>query len=102
MDLNLDVLNKRKDQMTIALSHYYKHPSGDMIADPDMEIRVNRKDYAFIEALTYQDGYIYQEVYLDKYRYSPELKNQLNDFLSQWLKNCIDQGHCLKRRNFKK
>ncbi len=36
MDLNLDLLEQTSDKSIIALSHYYKHPSGDMIADPDM------------------------------------------------------------------
>ena len=40
MDLNLDVLYTGDDHTVIALSHYYKHTSGDLIADPDMEIRV--------------------------------------------------------------
>lgn len=97
MDLNLDVLYKpQDDQMTIALSHYYKHPSGDMIPDPDMEIRVYRS-HGFVETLTYQDSLVYQRVYLDENRYYPKLKKSLNSFLSQWLKNCLAQGHQLKR-----
>lgn len=96
MDLNLDVLDKEADRMTMALSHYYKHPSGDMIADPDMEIRVYRP-HGFVEALTYQDSLVYQRVYLDENRYYPKLKKSLNSFLSQWLKNCLAQGHQLKR-----
>ena len=62
MDFNLDILQRKGDVLRIAISHYYKHPSGDMIADPDMEVRVNRKTET-AEALTYQDTYGYQEVY---------------------------------------
>ncbi len=54
MDLNLDLLEQTSDNTIIALSHYYKHPSGDMIPDPDMTIRVNLSDQT-AEALTYQD-----------------------------------------------
>ena len=36
MDLNLDRLSRDGSVTVIALSHYYKHPSGDMIPDPDM------------------------------------------------------------------
>ena len=32
MDLNMDVLFRTPSKIVIALSHYYKHPSGDMIA----------------------------------------------------------------------
>ncbi len=28
MDLNLDVIHKRSSKIIIALSHYYRHPSG--------------------------------------------------------------------------
>ena len=31
MDLNLDVLERSQGYMRIALSHYWLHPSGDMI-----------------------------------------------------------------------
>jgi hypothetical protein len=39
MNLNV-VLSRHHKKMVIALSHYYKHPSGDMIADPDITIAV--------------------------------------------------------------
>ena len=98
MDLNLDVLDKTEQSITIALSHYYKHPSGDLIPDPDMQIRVYKHEMA--EALTYQDSYFFQRVYIDENRYYPKLKKQLNSFLRQWLKNCIDQEHQLKREPY--
>lgn len=100
MDLNLDILKKQEDKITLALSHYYMHPSGDMIADPDMEIRVCRRN-GWAEALTYQDMWGYKEAYLDKNRYNPKLKNYLNSFLTHWLKNCLAQGHKLKRNKSK-
>ena len=56
MDFNLDILQRKGDVLRIAISHYYKHQSGDMIPDPDMEILVNRKNET-AEALTYQDTY---------------------------------------------
>ena len=62
MDFHLDLLQRNCDVVRIAISHYYKHSSGDMIPDPDMEILVNRKTET-AEALTYQDTYGYQEVY---------------------------------------
>lgn len=40
MDLCFDVLSRTDSKVVIALSHYYKHKSGDMIADPDMEVAV--------------------------------------------------------------
>ena len=83
-------------RMIIALSHYYyKHPCGDMIADPDMEMRVAHKS-EFVEALAYQDGFVYQRVYCNENEEHPKLKENLNNFLGQWLKNCLVQGHKLK------
>jgi uncharacterized protein YqiB (DUF1249 family) len=95
MDLNLDVLNKEGHQLWVALSHYYQHPSGDLIPDPNMEIRISSQCGGYIEALTYQDSFGYQRVYLDENRYYPKLRKSLNSFLGQWLKNCLEQGHRL-------
>lgn len=95
MDLNLDILQRTPEKFIIALSHYYKHPSGDMIADPDMEVAVypNRE---FAEALTYQDSFTYQSVILDSGGVNVKLQRELNNFLSQWLTNLIEQGHQIK------
>lgn len=92
MDLNLDVLRRSKDKTVIALSHYYKH-GGDSIADPDMVIAVY-PDRAMAEALSYQDCYLYQEVYSDGGRLVDiRVKRELNTFLSHWLSNLRIQGH---------
>ena len=91
MDLNLDLLEKRGKVCTIALSHYYKHPSGDMIPDPDMTMRVDTAAQT-VEALTYQDIYRYDEVYPDG-EVNQSVRKSLNTFLALWLQNCVDQGH---------
>lgn len=93
MDLHLDCLEKNGDVYTIALSHYYKHPSGDMIPDPDMTMRVDTAAQT-IEALTYQDIYRYDEVYPDG-EVNQSVRKSLNTFLAYWLQNCIDKGHRL-------
>ena len=95
MDLNLDVLERRLDYQRIALSHYWQHPSGDMIAAPDMEIAVHH-DRHIAEALTFQDAFAYVAV-------SPDVdgdakaRGPLDEFLLQWLDNLIEQGHLLPR-----
>jgi uncharacterized protein YqiB (DUF1249 family) len=96
MDLNLDVLVSTEDYRRIALSHYWKHDSGDMIPDPDMEIGVYR-DWQMAEALTYQDMYSYDEVYpsqdseADRGAYL-----RCNAFLEKWLEALAEQGHLLR------
>jgi len=77
----------------IALAHYYKQ-NGDMMADPDMEIRIF-PELQMAEALTYQqDGLgLYQVVYPEPGKVYPRRKRDLNQFLNQWLRNAIDQGH---------
>jgi uncharacterized protein YqiB (DUF1249 family) len=95
MDFNLDILQRKGGVLRIAISHYYKHPSGDMIADPDMEIMVNRKTET-AEALTYQDTYGYQEVYAEDGSCNKSLQNSLNEFLLMWLNNLYEQGHKIK------
>ena len=92
MDFHLDILQRKGDVLRIAISHYYKHSSGDMIADPDMEILVNRTAET-AEALTYQDAYQYQEVYSEDGSCNESLQRSLNEFLLMWLNNLYEQGH---------
>ena len=73
-------------------SYYYKHPSGDMIPVPDMEVMVNRKSET-AEALTYQDTYGYQEVYSEDGSCNKSLQHSLNESLLMWLNNLYEQGH---------
>lgn len=98
MDLNLDVLHKTTDYIIIALSHYYKQ-NGDMIADPDMEIKIYNKNRAMAEALTYQDSFGYQRVYPDANHVKLKLQKSLNSFLNTWLRNCLQQKHKLILNN---
>lgn len=96
MDLNLDILHRRPDRIIIALSHYYRHQSGDMIADPDMEIAIYPLQEK-AEALAYQDCWGYRRVYGDDgATVDVRAKRELNGFLNQWLTNLIQQGHCIK------
>lgn len=93
MDLNLDVLKRTPDKLVLALSHYYRHPSGDMIPDPDMVLAAYPKREQ-AEALSYQDLYCYREVFSsDMSRVDVRAKRSLNTFLDGWLRNLILQGH---------
>jgi len=95
MDLNLDVLKRGTDKTIIALSHYYKHPSHDMIADPDMEVAVYPSK-CMAEALSYQDTYGYRTVYTNGgMMVDVRARRDLNQFLTQWLSSLIEQGHCI-------
>ena len=92
MDLGFDVLYRSPEKLVIALSHYYRHPSGDMIPDPDMEIAVFIKQ-EHAEAMTFQDAFGYQSVGSDESEHSNSRQRDMNRFLSQWLSNLIIQGH---------
>ena len=99
MDLNIDHLSHKDNEnnIVISIAHNYIQ-EGDVMADPDMEIRIIPK-MKMVEALTFQQDNmgIYQQVYLEDGRYViPKLKNELNDFLNFWLKNLIEQGFCNK------
>ena len=97
MDLNLDVLHRSPERLVIALSHYYKHRSGDMIADPDMEIAVFRHE-EYAEAMTYQDSFGYQAVDNCDGIKANCLQASLNRFLVAWLGNLISQGHRINNK----
>jgi len=92
MDLGLDVLIRSPERLVIALSHYYLHPSGDMIPDPDMEIEVFLK-HERAQALTFQDAFGYQSIDNVEGKRDRSCQRDLNKFLSQWLTNLINQGH---------
>jgi len=86
MPLNVDKLTYD----TIALAHNGKQ-NGDVMADPDMEVRIY-PDLKMAEALTFRNDYmgIYQEVYPEPGKYYPKLKKELNEFLNNWLKTMIE------------
>lgn len=90
MDLNLDVVSTEGKFIRIALPHYYIQ-NGDMIGDPDTEIIINTK-LKTANAMTYQDSMIFQSAEQEG-GINQKLVNSLNEFLDQWLQNCIDQGH---------
>ena len=77
MDLNVDILHRDGNQCEITMSHYYKHRSGDMIADPDMQVCIDFAEESAV-AHTYQDSFGYQEVETDlaQYRTPGQSKNQ--------------------------
>jgi hypothetical protein len=60
----VDILHKDENRIMLALSHSYKHPSGDLIPDPDMTLQVLR-DAQTAKALTYQGKYRDDVVYPD-------------------------------------
>lgn len=93
MDLNVDLIEETKEYRVIALSHYYKHQSGDMIPDPDMVVRIQKQSHT-AEALSFQDMYRYVEVYSEREESANrKVKAELNQFLDFWLSNLLAQGH---------
>ena len=93
MPLNVDILKKQPKKLLIALSHYYKHSSGDMIPDPDMVVIVHPEEKT-IEAVTYQDCFGFRRVSSeDNFSINSSTREELNLFLNQWLTNINNQGH---------
>jgi len=97
MDLHLDLIGRGRDHdhIVIALAHNWRHDSGDTIADPDMRVRVSIGSRQ-AEALAFQQDLppIYQCVYENGKLVVPEhTRDSINEFLAQWLLNCIKQGH---------
>ena len=93
MDLVVEILEKySENEFKISLTHYYEQ-NGDLVSDPDMEIRV-WDNMEMVEALTFeqQNLGICQVVYPEPGKYYPGLKKQLNSFLGSWLTNLKKQG----------
>jgi Uncharacterized protein conserved in bacteria len=73
---------------SLALAHYFEL-AGDLVPDPDMQIWVYPST-KMAEALTYQDQFGYREVYPEPGKVNVAAKRDLNNFLAQWLKNCLE------------
>ena len=99
MDLNLDFLFAGENgSFRIAMAHNFVQ-NGDLMTDPDMEIRI-LPSMRMAEALTFQQDFlgIYQQVYTEKNgqtSVSQTTKKQLNAFLNQWLSNIQSQNYKL-------
>lgn len=101
MDLNFDLLEVRGTFARIALSHNYVQ-NGDLMADPDMELRVHFYDdgTGAVEAIHFQQDSL--GVFQRVYQYNEngvaisvdlKLKKDLIKFLVTWLRNATAQGH---------
>ena len=93
MPLVIEKLTEDDEQIVISMTHYFKQ-NGDLIPDPDMEIRVKVKDKV-AEALSFRDQYSYRQVYHGK-MINLQTKRELNWFLQCWLKNIKAQGYQLR------
>lgn len=86
--LHVDVLERTRDHVTIALAHYYEQ-NGDLVPDPDMSVRLYPQ-HQMAEALTFQNSLVYTEVYAvvdGKRMVYPRAKASLNRFLLGWVRN---------------
>ncbi len=95
MPLSVDTLGREEKRLHIALAHNFEQ-NGDLVPDPDMELRVDLEAET-VEALTFQDQLVYQEVYPAPGMVQPNLRVSLNSFLSTWLSNLRTQGFRLVR-----
>lgn len=91
MPLSVDVLHRDEPRLLLALAHNFEF-NGDLVPDPDMEIRVDLKART-VAALTYQDLHRFDRVDAGQDRVPLDLRRSLNDFLSLWLSNLHAQGH---------
>jgi hypothetical protein len=94
MDLNVDKLSAS----IIALAHNGIQ-NGDVMADPDVEVRINDEKEE-CEALSFQNDYmgIYQQVYPDGGGCNTKLKKDLAIFVDDWLSNIIDSEYVLSEK----
>ncbi|MBF4692320.1 DEAD/DEAH box helicase family protein [Fusibacter sp. Q10-2] len=89
MDLVIETLYENR----ISLSHYYEQ-NGDLMSDPDMELIVDQNQKTLTAATFKQDNMaIYHEAYQGNELVNPDLEDELNNFLKNWLSNIVSQGH---------
>ena len=85
----MDLVIEKLEVNHYSLTHYYEM-NGDLVPDPDMEIRI-LPEQRMADALSYQDLYGYRRVY-DGDKVDAKSKKDLNIFLDHWLSNLIEQG----------
>ena len=94
MDLVVEVLPQDPDTgaMVLSLAHYFEQ-NGDLCQDPEMTVRVLPQ--GMVEALSFQQSIppIYNVVHPEPGKVAPRVKQDLNAFLSFWLRNLTAQGH---------
>lgn len=96
--VSYDLLYKKDHLVDIAISSYWKHESGDMMADPDIQIKVDLKQNLAVPTAFQQDGVpfigtIYLEVYPTGEPVNKKAQSQVNHFLTVWLQQLIDQKY---------
>ena len=97
----MDLIIEKLDDNRISMAHYFLQ-NGDLMSDPDMEIIVDRNQEK-VKAATYQLDCMafYQEAYnADNQLRDVRKAKVLNDFLEEWLKNIIDQGHVTVKAHY--
>ena len=96
MALRCEILETGRDFRRIALGHYWTHPQGHLIPDPDIELAVFL-DWELAEAMTYQDAFTYTDAY-PVMGEPPDfaLHGHINCLLETWLETLAEQGHQLK------
>lgn len=90
-----DLLTFQGQRASIALSSYWKHESGDMMADPDIQITVDLKTEKAVATAFQQDGVpgigaIYIDIYPTDEPKNAKAEIQVNHFLCDWLQRMVD------------
>lgn len=86
MPLTVEVLTPE----SISMTHYYEM-NGDLVPDPDMTLKIDTETRS-VESLSFQNIYIYQQVYSEDGIANKKLQKSLDSFLNDWLSNLIHQG----------
>ena len=97
MDLVVEYLYSDEGWDVYSMAHYYVQ-EGDLMSDPEMEIRVNH-GRQMAEAITITQSAMgeYQQVYFTREDgtklYNPRLQKELQEFLTMWLNNINIHGY---------
>ncbi|EFV75016.1 MULTISPECIES: DUF6908 domain-containing protein [Cytobacillus] len=101
----MDFVISRIDTDVLALEHNYVQ-NGDIMVDPRNDVRIveHCSDLKLVEALNYEQHNLglYCEIYTwkdDKCFVDTRLRNEVNNFLCEWLQNINSQGYSLKPQN---
>ena len=94
----MDLVIERLDESRISLSHYYVQ-NGDLMADPDMELIIDKEKEAVYAATFQQDNLgIYHIAYNEGEVIDEDMAEELNEFLDEWLSNLLVKEYAAEPR----
>ena len=98
LDVSIDLISITGPVVDMAISSYWRHSSGDMMACPDIQVRYNTSSQSAHVRAFQKDGVphvgtVYIVVYSEEEEVNEKYEKPLNKYLEDWLGSLINQNY---------